>query len=45
MNVDEMMRYVENIRKRADVAIVSMHAGVEYQHAPNAEQRRFGPAQ
>lgn len=29
---------------RADVAIVSMHAGVEYQKQPNAQQRRFAHA-
>ncbi len=44
MNVDEMIRDVKNIRERSDVAIVSMHAGVEYQRAPNAEQRRFAHA-
>lgn len=31
MNVDEMTSDVRNIRERADVAIMSMHAGVEYQ--------------
>ena len=32
---------VVSLRSRADVVIVSMHAGVEYQKQPNAEQRRF----
>ena len=29
---------------RADVVIVSMHAGVEYQHRPNAQQQKFAHA-
>lgn len=44
MNVDEMIEDVRNIRGRSDVAIVSMHGGVEYQRTPNAEQRRFARA-
>jgi poly-gamma-glutamate capsule biosynthesis protein CapA/YwtB (metallophosphatase superfamily) len=44
MNVDEMTRDIKNIRERADVAIVSMHAGVEYRGTPNAEQRKFAHA-
>jgi len=35
---------VASIRARADAVIVSMHAGVEYQKQPNAEQRRFAHA-
>lgn len=44
LNPDEMSRDVKSIRERADVAIVSMHAGAEYQGAPNAQQRRFARA-
>jgi poly-gamma-glutamate synthesis protein (capsule biosynthesis protein) len=35
---------VKNILERADVVIVSMHAGVEYQHKPNAQQQTFAHA-
>lgn len=35
---------VKNILERADVVIVSMHAGVEYQHKPNAQQQKFAHA-
>jgi poly-gamma-glutamate capsule biosynthesis protein CapA/YwtB (metallophosphatase superfamily) len=35
---------VSSLRSRADAVIVSMHAGVEYQKQPNAEQRRFAHA-
>jgi poly-gamma-glutamate capsule biosynthesis protein CapA/YwtB (metallophosphatase superfamily) len=35
---------VASLRSRADAVIVSMHAGVEYQKQPNAEQRRFAHA-
>ncbi len=35
---------IASLRTRADAVIVSMHAGVEYQKQPNAEQRRFAHA-
>jgi poly-gamma-glutamate capsule biosynthesis protein CapA/YwtB (metallophosphatase superfamily) len=35
---------VASLRSRAEVVIVSMHAGVEYQKQPNAEQRHFAQA-
>jgi len=35
---------VASLRSRADAVIISMHAGVEYQKQPNAEQRRFAHA-
>jgi len=35
---------VKNILERADVAIVSMHAGVEYQRTPNVQQQEFAHA-
>lgn len=35
---------VKNMLERADVVIVSMHAGVEYQHRPNAQQQKFAHA-
>jgi poly-gamma-glutamate capsule biosynthesis protein CapA/YwtB (metallophosphatase superfamily) len=44
MNVDEMTSDVRSIRQRVDVAIVSMHAGVEYQRSTTTDQRRFARA-
>jgi len=41
---ERMSADVANLRTRADAVIVSMHAGVEYQKQPNAEQRRFAHA-
>jgi poly-gamma-glutamate capsule biosynthesis protein CapA/YwtB (metallophosphatase superfamily) len=41
---ERMAADIANLRSRADVVIVSMHAGVEYQKQPNAEQRRFAHA-
>lgn len=35
---------VTSLRSRADAIIVSMHAGVEYQKQPSADQRRFAHA-
>lgn len=35
---------IANMRSRADVVIVSMHAGVEYQPKPNQQQREFAHA-
>jgi poly-gamma-glutamate capsule biosynthesis protein CapA/YwtB (metallophosphatase superfamily) len=44
MNVDEMVADVKSLLWRTDVVIVSMHAGTEYQPAPNAQQRQFAHA-
>jgi len=44
MNVDEMRDDVQSLVERTDVVIVSMHAGNEYQPAPNAQQREFAHA-
>ncbi len=41
MNILEMKKDVERARKTADVIIVSMHAGAEYQNYPNVEQKEF----
>jgi poly-gamma-glutamate capsule biosynthesis protein CapA/YwtB (metallophosphatase superfamily) len=35
---------VTSLRSRADAVIVSMHAGIEYQKQPSADQRRFAHA-
>jgi poly-gamma-glutamate synthesis protein (capsule biosynthesis protein) len=44
LNIPRMAADVSSLRARADAVIVSMHAGVEYQKQPNAEQRRFAHA-
>lgn len=44
MNVDKMVADVKSLLWRTDVVIVSMHAGTEYQPAPNAQQRQFAHA-
>ena len=44
MDVDRMVKDVKSLLERVDVVIVSMHAGVEYQQKPNAQQRRFAHA-
>lgn len=44
MDIPQMTADVANLRTRSDAAIVSMHAGYEYQKQPNAEQRRFAHA-
>jgi gamma-polyglutamate biosynthesis protein CapA len=44
MDVDQMRGDVAAIRKRADVAIVSMHAGFEYSAKPNHQQTEFAHA-
>lgn len=41
---EHMAADVAGLRSRADAVIVSMHAGVEYQKQPNAEQRNFAHA-
>ncbi len=44
MDVPRMTKDVQEMRQRADAVIVSMHAGVEYQAKPNAQQRSFAHA-
>jgi poly-gamma-glutamate capsule biosynthesis protein CapA/YwtB (metallophosphatase superfamily) len=44
LDPDRMAADVRGLLTRADTAIVSMHAGVEYQAKPNTEQRRFAHA-
>jgi poly-gamma-glutamate synthesis protein (capsule biosynthesis protein) len=44
MDVKRMRADVAAIRKRADIVIVSMHAGAEYRPNPNAQQKEFAHA-
>jgi poly-gamma-glutamate synthesis protein (capsule biosynthesis protein) len=44
MDVDRMRTDLRDLLTRADIAIVSMHAGVEYSPAPNAQQKEFAHA-
>ncbi len=44
MDQDRMKSDVANLLTRADVAIVSMHAGLEYAPRPNAQQTEFAHA-
>ena len=44
LNPAQMALDVAALRARADVVIVSMHAGYEYQPQPNPAQRRFAHA-
>jgi len=44
LDVDQMRADVTSLRQRADVVIVSMHAGSEYQPNPNPLQQRFARA-
>jgi poly-gamma-glutamate synthesis protein (capsule biosynthesis protein) len=44
MDLDRMRLDVANMLTRADVAIVSMHAGLEYSPRPNAQQSEFAYA-
>ena len=44
LDADEMTDDVHAMRERADVVIVSMHAGAEYQSKPNAVQQQFAHA-
>lgn len=44
MDTERMRADVSSLRERADVVIVSMHAGNEYQPKPNAFQQRFARA-
>jgi poly-gamma-glutamate capsule biosynthesis protein CapA/YwtB (metallophosphatase superfamily) len=41
MDVARMRADVADLKTRADVAIVSMHAGIEYSPRPNAQQTEF----
>ncbi len=44
LNIGQMRQDVAAILKRADVAIVSMHAGIEYAPRPNQQQVAFARA-
>lgn len=44
LNVDAMRADVAAMKTRADVILVSMHAGAEYQGQPNAQQTLFARA-
>ena len=44
MDVDQMRRDLAILLSRADVAIVSMHAGIEYSLRPNRQQIEFAHA-
>lgn len=44
MDISKMRADVASLRERADVAIVSMHAGTEYSALPNAQQKSFARA-
>jgi len=44
MDTGRMRDDVRALRTRADVAIVSMHAGIEYSPMPNAQQKEFAKA-
>jgi len=44
MDTAQMRADVRSLRARADVAIVSMHAGTEYSPRPNVQQREFAHA-
>lgn len=43
-NIEEMTSDVKNARNNADVVIVSMHLGTEYQNTPNKKQEDFAKA-
>jgi poly-gamma-glutamate capsule biosynthesis protein CapA/YwtB (metallophosphatase superfamily) len=44
MDVDRMSQDVKSMLQRADVVIVSMHAGLEYWTTPSPAQRKFARA-
>ncbi len=44
MDIGTMRADVQNLLTRADVAVVSMHAGIEYAPKPNAQQKQFAQA-
>lgn len=41
MDVLQMKKDVEKARKKSDIVVVSMHAGVEYSSYPNTQQKEF----
>ncbi len=44
MDIDRLREDLSSLKQRADVAIVSMHAGVEYQTRQNSRQTAFARA-
>lgn len=44
MDLDRLREDIAAMQTRADVIVVSMHAGYEYQAEPNAQQREFAQA-
>ena len=44
MDTAAMRSDVESLKRRADIVIVSMHAGFEYSPVPNAQQKAFAHA-
>jgi poly-gamma-glutamate synthesis protein (capsule biosynthesis protein) len=44
MDTGQLADDVKSMQERADVVIVSMHAGIEYQRKPNAQQQKFARA-
>lgn len=44
MDLERMRTDVASLRERADVVIVSMHAGIEYRPKPNWQQTQFARA-
>jgi poly-gamma-glutamate synthesis protein (capsule biosynthesis protein) len=44
MDVAQMQKDVASLKDRADVIVVSMHAGLEYQPKPNKQQTTFAHA-
>jgi poly-gamma-glutamate capsule biosynthesis protein CapA/YwtB (metallophosphatase superfamily) len=44
MDVARMRKDVEDLKTRADVVVVSMHAGIEYSPKPNEQQTEFAHA-
>ena len=41
INLPQMKRDIARAKKQADVVVVSLHFGIEYQHEPNAEQTKL----
>lgn len=44
MNEARMVEDIARLREKADVVLVSMHAGIEYRKEPNQQQRSFARA-
>src|SRR3989338_425418 len=44
MNIEQLTRDVTDMKTRADIVVVSMHAGVEYVTQPNDQQMEFAHA-